>query len=98
MGAEIQQARGEFLGGETVVWYLYAKVKEGFLVFGSFCYWDTMVEKSVEQGRVETCHTVLEKSAQKGWFDFIVFEAADLHICVHTTCGRCYSQPACSEK
>ena len=67
-------------------------------MFGSLCNWDTVVEKSVEKGRVEACHTVLEKFAQKGWFDFIVFEAADLHICVHTTCGRCYSQPACSEK
>ena len=71
-----------------MVWYLCAKVKEAFLVFGSFCNWDTVVEKSVEQGRVEACHTVLEKSAQEEWVDFMVFEAANLHVCVHTACGR----------
>ena len=46
-----------------MVGYLCAEVKEGFLVFGSRCYWDTVVEKGVEQGRVEACYTILEKSA-----------------------------------
>ncbi len=65
--------------------YLGAEMKEGLLVLEGLRYWNAILKKGFEQWYVEAGHTIPEESGQTRWFNAIILNATNLHICIHPT-------------